>query len=196
MPATGARVSAEHTTAVLLRRLRGGEAAARELLCARLEPQLRRWARGRLPANLRGSADTADLVQTALLRVLGKLEGFESAHAGALYGYVRTAMAHALCDALRAHPQAQRVDFETLAELPQLPDSPLEAALGREGVLAYEQALASLAPEYRELVLMRFEFGMSFPEIAAELGQSADGVRMKLNRALKQMALMLDDDEP
>ena len=43
---------------------------------------------------------------------------------------------------------------------------------------------------------MRFEFGMSFPEIAAELGQSADGVRMKLNRALKQMALMLDDDEP
>ena len=44
-------------------------------------------------------------------------------------------------------------------------------------------------------MLMRFEFGMSFPEIAAELGQSADGVRMKLNRALKQMALLLDGDE-
>lgn len=189
-------MSAEHTTAFLLRRLRGGDALARDLLCTRLEPQLRRWARGRLPASLRGSADTADLVQTALLRVLGKLDRFESTHAGALYGYVRTAMTHALCDILRAHPQAQRVDFEILAQLPQLPDSPLEAALGREGVLAYEQVLASLTPEHRELVLMRFEFGMSFPEIAAELGQSADGVRMKLNRALKQMALMLDDDEP
>jgi DNA-directed RNA polymerase specialized sigma24 family protein len=35
---------------------------------------------------------------------------------------------------------------------------------------------------------MRFEFGMSFVEIAEELGESSDGVRMKLNRALARMA--------
>jgi DNA-directed RNA polymerase specialized sigma24 family protein len=37
-------------------------------------------------------------------------------------------------------------------------------------------------------VLMRFEFGMSFVEIAEELGESSDGVRMKLNRAIARMA--------
>ena len=186
---------AEHTTALLLQRLRNGDARARGRLCARLAPRSRRCARGRLPERLRDGADTADLVQTALLRVLGKLDRFESAHPGALYAYLRTALMHALHDALRAQPDLARDAFEVLAELPQLPNSPLEAALGRDGVLAYEQALAQLSAEHRELVLMRFEFGLSFPEIAMQLEQSVDGVRMKLNRALKQMALMLDDDE-
>lgn len=35
---------------------------------------------------------------------------------------------------------------------------------------------------------MRFEFGMSFVEIADELGESHDGVRMKINRAIARMA--------
>ena len=60
--------------------------------------------------------------------------------------------------------------------------------------IAWEQALATLAPEHRGLVLMRFEFGMSFAEIAAETGESADGVRMKLNRAIARMAGAVHDD--
>ena len=59
--------------------------------------------------------------------------------------------------------------------------------------IAYEQSLAVLSPEHRSLVLMRFEFGMSFGEIAAELGETADGVRMKLNRAIARMAGAADD---
>ncbi len=39
---------------------------------------------------------------------------------------------------------------------------------------------------------MRYEFGMSFAEIAAELGETADGVRMKLNRAIARMAQAAD----
>jgi DNA-directed RNA polymerase specialized sigma24 family protein len=35
---------------------------------------------------------------------------------------------------------------------------------------------------------MRFEFGMSFVEIADEIGETSDGVRMKVNRALARMA--------
>lgn len=54
--------------------------------------------------------------------------------------------------------------------------------------IAYEQSLAALAPEHRGIVLTRSEFGMSFAEIAAELGETPDGVRMKLNRAIARMA--------
>ena len=54
--------------------------------------------------------------------------------------------------------------------------------------LAWEQSLAALSPEQRSLVLMRFEFGMSFLEMARELGQSPDGVRMKVNRVIARMA--------
>lgn len=185
----------EHTTALLLRRWRDGDRRAREDLYARLDPLLRRWAHGRMPPGLRDLADTGDLVQTALLRVIGRLDQFESTHGGALYGYVRTALLNVIRDAWRAHPQAGREPVAALADLPQPPGSALEAALGRDGLLAYEQALAGLEPAHRELVLMRFEFGLSFGEIASELGESADGVRMKLNRALRRMAQMLDDDD-
>jgi DNA-directed RNA polymerase specialized sigma24 family protein len=38
------------------------------------------------------------------------------------------------------------------------------------------------------MIIMRFEFGMSFIEMAEELHESPDGVRMKLNRAIQRMA--------
>jgi RNA polymerase sigma-70 factor (ECF subfamily) len=184
----------DHTTAWLLGRLREGDAAAREALLARVEPLLRRWAHGRLPARLRDAQDTGDLVQATLLRALARLDRFESAHPGALYGYLRTTLLNAMRDALRAAPRDERVEAEILDGLPALPGSALEAVLGREGALAYEQVLQALEPAQRELVVMRFEFGLSFPEIATELGESADGVRMKLNRALARMATLLQDE--
>lgn len=134
-------------------------------------------------------------MQTALLRALGRLDSFESAHQGALYGYLRTTLLNAMRDALRAQPANERIDADVLDTLPALPGSALEAALGRDGALAYEQTLQALEAAHREIVVMRFELGMSFPEIAAEIGESADGVRMKLNRAMRRMAVLLADAE-
>ncbi len=54
--------------------------------------------------------------------------------------------------------------------------------------LAYEQAIAALPAESRVLVLMRFEFGMSFTEIAAEFGETPDVIRMRVNRAVARIA--------
>ncbi len=186
----------DHTTAWLITRLRAGDAGARAALLARVEPLLRRWAHGRLPPRLRDAQDTGDLVQTALLRALGRLDSFESAHQGALYGYLRTTLLNAMRDALRTLPADERVEADVLDTLPALPGSALDAALGRDGALAYEQVLQALEPAHREIVVMRFELGMSFPEIAAELAESPDGVRMKLNRAMRRMAALLADAGP
>lgn len=182
----------EHTTAWLLARMRDGDAAARNALYARLEPQLRRWARGRVPApaRLRDGQDTADFVQSALLRSLSRLDVFESKHPGALYAYLRTTLLNVMRDALRALPATERIEFEALEAMPAMPDSMLVAAFGRDAVLAYEQLLQRLAAEHRELILMRFEFGMSYVEIAEATGETPDGVRMKLNRALRRMAAL------
>jgi hypothetical protein len=50
-PTSGAEVY--EPTVVLIRRIRAGDAAAREDLVRRFLPILRRWAHGRLPAQLR-----------------------------------------------------------------------------------------------------------------------------------------------
>jgi RNA polymerase sigma-70 factor (ECF subfamily) len=56
-------------------------------------------------------------------------------------------------------------------------------------VAAYERALADLSPALRDAVVLRVEFGMTFPEIAAELElASANAARMRVSRALAELA--------
>jgi RNA polymerase sigma-70 factor (ECF subfamily) len=184
------------TTALLLNRLRGGDRTAADLLVRRVEPMLKRWAHGRLPPQLRDANDTADLVQLALMRALARSDQFDAAHAGAFYAYLRQTLMNALRDALRERRlQPERADEAALASLPAAAGSLLEATLGREGAIAYEQALQQLPPHYQALIVMRFEFGMSFPEIGEELSESADGVRIKLQRALRKMSELLHEPD-
>jgi RNA polymerase sigma-70 factor (ECF subfamily) len=65
----------------------------------------------------------------------------------------------------------------------------LERTLGSGLVQRYEKALESLTPEQQQAVVMRIEFGFSFPEIARALGRnSANSVRMQVSRAILRLA--------
>jgi RNA polymerase sigma-70 factor (ECF subfamily) len=191
--ARGAGDPSPHTTQLLLNRIRGGDDAAREELMRRVMPLLERWARGRVPRAARGAVETDDLVQVALMRALGRVDAFESAHPGAFFAHLRQILLNAVrrtlgVQALPGHAVAVEDVEDELVDR----GSALESLVGRENLLAYEQALAKLPPEHRGLVAMRFEFGMSFVEIAGELGETPDGVRVKLNRVLKKMIVTLD----
>jgi RNA polymerase sigma-70 factor (ECF subfamily) len=175
-----------HTTAWLLDRARGGDRNARSALVARVEPLLRRFAHGRIPQLLRHREDTADLVQLTWAKVLDKLDAIDASEPGAFFAYLRAVLINALRESLRREaiaPVAAGGDVadKAAAVVPAANVDPTDW-------IAYEQSLAALAPEHRGIVLMRYEFGMSFSEIAAELGESPDGVRMKLNRAIARMA--------
>lgn len=182
----------QHTTAQLLGRIRGGDDGAREALVARIEPLLRRFAHGRIPQLLRHQEDTADLVQLTWLRALDKLDSIEPREPGAFFAYLRTVLINALRESLRRHGRSPVVAGGDVQEIVEsmLPAANVEPA----DWIAWEQSLATLSPAHRGLVLMRFEFGMSFAEIGAETGESPDGVRMKLNRAIARMAGAAHDD--
>lgn len=191
-PAPPAGAIASHTTAELLRRAKGGEAAAREALAARYLEPLRRWARRRIPPSARSLLDTDDLVQVALMRTLPKWEEFEPEHPGAFFAYLRKTLLNRLRDELRRHslPAAAGADA---AEAPSRDRSPLELAVTGEELERYEAALARLPELPREAVLMRIELGASYPEIAAALGSpSPNAARMMVVRALVRLAEEID----
>nr|HWA82341.1 redoxin domain-containing protein [Fimbriimonadaceae bacterium] len=52
---------------------------------------------------------------------------------------------------------------------------------------ALNECIGRLSREQREAILLRFVQGCSFEEIAAQLGQTPDGVRMRVNRALANL---------
>lgn len=181
---TGASTSSSHTTLRLLERIRVGDARARDDLVARVEPLLRRFARGRLPVRLRSQEDTADLVQLTWLKVLDKLGTIEVHEPGAFFAYLRTTLINALRESLRRQARAPlAVDDGATGQV-----DVAAPAVDQSDWLAWEQALEKLPVDQRGVVLMRFEFGMSFVEIAEELGETSDGVRMRFNRILARMA--------
>jgi RNA polymerase sigma factor (sigma-70 family) len=181
------------TTVDLLARLKGGDATARDQLVSRYLPVLRRWAHGRLPQYARGLVDTDDLVQVTLLRAVDHLGEFEPRHEGAFLAYLRRILINSVRDEIRR--AMRRPGRETISEnLPDELPSAVEQAIGREAMEAYEAALTALPEVQQEAVILRVEFGYSYPEIAAALDRpSANAVRMMVARALIQLAEVMHE---
>jgi len=183
----GGRPVGMTSTVDLLERFKGGDQDAINQLVERSLPPLKRWARGRLPQWARSLAETQDLVQNAVLRALPHLKTFEARHPGALQAYLRQAIDNHIRDEIRkvrSRPSAQPLSDDQLDEGP----SPLEQAIGREGMAHYEAALNSLRPIDREAIIARIELQQSYEEIALALSKpTADAARMTVVRAIKAL---------
>uniref|UniRef100_A0A832I4D2 Sigma-70 family RNA polymerase sigma factor n=1 Tax=Eiseniibacteriota bacterium TaxID=2212470 RepID=A0A832I4D2_UNCEI len=184
------------TTVTLLQRIRAGDSAARDQLIARYLPLLRAWAHGRLPAGARGLADTDDLVQVTLLRALNRLETFEYRHEGGFLAYLR----HSVLNAIRQEVRRARrkPPGEPLDDAQPDPGESVSSRVAqRETFERYEEALMELTEDQREAVMLRLEFGLSYPEIAEALGRpSANAARMLVVRGLVTLAERLADHAP
>jgi RNA polymerase sigma-70 factor (ECF subfamily) len=176
------------TTFDLIERAHGGDAAARNELCARYLPRLQRFAHGRLPAWARGSLETHDLVQETFIQVLHRLDEFKPRHEGAFHAYLRQSLINKVRDQIRSarrRPAAVPLPVDEPAADP----SPLEEAIGHEALERYESALARLKPDDREAIILRIEMGYPYAEIAAALEKpSVAAAQMALSRALVRLA--------
>ena len=179
------------STADLLTRVRSGDGAAREALVRRCLPALQRLAHGRLPHAARGMTDTDDIVQTVLIRAIGRLDHFVSQGHGSLLWYLRRIVLNQIRDEARRvarRPRHRELD-EGLAD----PGSdPLEKTIGKEALDLYERALEQLEPELQEAVVLRLEMGCSYQEIAEALGRpSANAARLATARAVARVSELM-----
>jgi RNA polymerase sigma factor (sigma-70 family) len=182
------------STIDLLARVREGDAIAIDLLFARIVPALRRWARGRLPANARELCDTEDLVQDTLAGALRHLTDFEARHQGSLLAYLRLALLNRVRDEVR-RTRRRGPAVELPAEWPDGSASPLEQVLGRAEIERYEDALDRLRDDHREAILWRIECGCSYEELAIALGKpSANAARVAVRRALMRLAKEMSNE--
>jgi len=189
----GTPPNALESTVELLARVRQGDQDALDRLITRSLPPLRRWARGRLPAAARGALDTQDLVQDTILNSLRRLDHFDSRHEGAFQAYLRQAVLNRIRDEARRFtrrpPASELTDaYESDAA------SPLDIAIGREGVARYEAALQRLRPIDREAIIGRIELQHDYQELAVILGKpNANAARVAVTRALARLMEQFDD---
>ena len=171
----------------LLRRVRAGDSRALSTLVRRQGIALTRWARGRLPRWARHFADTADLVQDALLNTFRRIDRFDDRGKGALQAYLRQAVQNRISDELRRVERRPRAEIDD--DFPADGLSPYDLTLSAERALRYKQALASLSEADRVLIVARFELDYTYEQLAL-VGDRAspEAARKALQRAVLKLA--------
>ena len=155
---------------------------------------LGRWAHGRVPMAARDLVDTDDLVQSTLIRAFNNLHHFEARGEGAFLAYLRQILLNRIRDhARRARRRPTHVELDDSVDVAD-ERSPLEEAIGRERLEAYETALGQLGEAQRTAVMLRLEMGMRYREIAeATDSPSADAARSLVGRGMVNLARLMRD---
>jgi len=174
----------------LVRRCRSDPTALDELI-SRYEARVRRCAE-RMAF---GRAEAEDLVQETFLRLLLALPRFKARSSFGTWVY---AIAHHTCiDAARHQLRNPRVQsLEALSEgygeppAGRLPDEELEAQV-RECRVG--RALASLPPDYQEILQLRIGEGLSNRATAERLATSVESVKAKVKRGRRLLRSHLSE---
>jgi RNA polymerase sigma factor (sigma-70 family) len=185
IPATKRSKSLEGTADLILK-ARGGDASAENEIFRRNLPELRRWARGKLPSVAREVGDTEDLVQDTVLSALRRLSSFDPECPGAFQRYLRVSLKNRVRDELRR--TKRRPPAEPIEETSHDGPSPLDQAMARETRQRYQRGLALLRPTDRALVIAWLERQWDYSAIGRGFGKpTPDAARMAVRRALQRL---------
>ena len=181
----------DEPTMELIVRAKSGDGGATDALLQRCLPPLKRWAHGRLPIAARGALDTDDIVQSAAIQMLKRLDQFEPRHVGAMQAYLRQSVINRIRDEVRRIGR-QPPPLELPEDLASDVASPLETAIQAEAYERYREALTRLRPRDRELIVARIEMQWSLAEIAHRFDMpTVEAVRMAVMRAVRRLTTTL-----
>jgi RNA polymerase sigma-70 factor (ECF subfamily) len=170
--------------------LGGSEAAYRELVT--------RYASAAVNFIYRFTRDRAlaeDLAQEGFLRVYQRLNTYDPQRKFSSWFF--QVLRNITIDHLRVNrlPTSSLDELEEeghrAAAIDRESASPEEAAGQSELAVAMSAALAKIRPEYREVVVLRYQEGLTQPEIAEILGMPSGTVKTYLHRARKELAEIL-----
>lgn len=173
----------DETLRTLMTRYQQGDLEAFEDLYGQTLPMMR----GYLGALARDRARTADLVQEAYLQVHRSRHTYDPAQPIRpwLIGIAR----HVWLTDRRWRWRRLSKEVTGLETLPELPvPSGLEGLVARD---ALTRALASLAEDRREALVLHHVYGLSFREIARVAGVSEGGARVRASRAMAELRAAL-----
>jgi RNA polymerase sigma-70 factor (ECF subfamily) len=179
----------------LLRRWRGGDAAALEELVRRCGEWIGARVRPRLGAELRAKIETQDVVQDALLEFLRYGPRVPIASMPELRALLLVIAENRIRDQHDwFHACRRAISREITAsraeriEAAGSATNPGERAARDELVDRVRLALELCEPDERRIVVLRALEGLGFDEIGRRVGLAPDAARMRYRRALPRLA--------
>lgn len=139
---------------------------------------------------MRNAHDAEDVVQDACLRALKYFEGFRGEEGTSARAWLLTIVRNTAHTWRKRHrPDALAVEFDESEHSAAIADRDPEAkeTLGR--------ALEHLAPEFREVIVLRELQGLSYKEIGDVVGVPVGTVMSRLSRARARLQDALREEE-
>jgi RNA polymerase sigma-70 factor (ECF subfamily) len=187
---------AETQTLKLLRCWHAGDEASLGELLRRDLPWIRGHVQQRLGAKLREKAETMDVVQEAMVQVLRAGPRFVVSDHHQFRALVAAIVENVLRNEHRAQHQQRRDvarerDLPTSGVLDLDATSPSQAAMRSEDLAWLQLSVELMAPNDREVILLRQWEGLSFAEVGERLGITTDAARVRFHRALARLAPLM-----
>ena len=132
-----------------------------------------------------------DVVQDTFIRL--HQQDIEKVNKG-LKTWLFTVCRNRALDVIRKERRVVGLDEEEMERVPVQRRTPAERVDLEERVSQVKQALERLSSNQREVILLKFEQGLSYQEIAEVTGLSSGNVGFLLHNGLKRLRSALPDD--
>jgi RNA polymerase sigma-70 factor (ECF subfamily) len=185
----------------------GGDAVALERLLFRHYDRLLRRIGRKLPTALGPAVQAEDVLQQVLLEAFVRIRQLEARGPRAFYRWLVTIADHEVLDVVRAGKAVKRgggrvavgpgdaagssFSRDLIDVLMSPSNTPSQSVARREGIAAIRIGLASLEPDYRQAIELRYLQGWSAEETAKAMGRSPHAVHHLCSRGLKELHAVL-----
>jgi RNA polymerase sigma-70 factor (ECF subfamily) len=145
----------------------------------------------------RNAHDAEDIVQDACLRALKYFEGFRGDEGTSARAWLLTIVRNTAHTWRKRHrPDALAAEFDETQHSVAVADEHPETALLRNAAKdSLGRALDRLAPEFREVIVLRELQGLSYKEISDVAGVPVGTVMSRLSRARARLQEALREEE-
>jgi RNA polymerase sigma-70 factor (subfamily 1) len=186
---------------------RAGSKEALDRLLGDARPYLLKAANRLVPDDLKARFDEEDVVQCTLLETFLSFSSFQGATSKEWLGWLLHILRHNVQDMARhdhrskrsvareIHADGSGTTLGLREDLAFTKKTPETILLRREERASVKLAIHELPDLRRQVVRLRFRFGLSCSEIAQRLGRSENAVQLLCQRALKSMSQRVDHHE-
>ncbi|MEO6594128.1 MAG: sigma-70 family RNA polymerase sigma factor [Planctomycetota bacterium] len=186
---------------------RRGDAKAVDSLFARNLPPLVAFIRARVGKAIAARESAVDIAQSVFREVLEDVDKIELQGEGAFRNWLFMQATRKVLDRAKFHGRGRR-DVGREIAIPEAGPaadallacyasiaSPSQHAVANEELARFEAAVQELPENQRDAVTMSRLIGLSYPQVAEQMGISEASVRGLVARGLAALSSLLDDDE-
>ncbi|MHC4331877.1 MAG: sigma-70 family RNA polymerase sigma factor [Planctomycetota bacterium] len=201
--------SVDHKTQLLVTLAKGGDSSALDRLCRAYGERVRRIVRLRMGSELRSRLESMDVVQDTLMCALRDLGDFAYRDEGDFLRWLSRIVENRLRDNVdKLHADKRDIRKEVRLDNKERTagngfvgtagpidvTTPSVIVSRKEEMDKLEEAIDTLKPEYREVIVLKRLEGLSYKEIGKRLGKSPDAVGMLLSRAMVSLTGVFESD--